>query len=118
LFHDLVPAATLLAPAQHWCRELDHPAYDCLNLALAERRSAVMLTQGQRLLRKVQEVPQASGLAMALDSLELSSQEGWSFQEHQPDRPHHRLTSGGIESGSLLLQKALQVSPEPWVREE
>lgn len=72
LFHDLVPAAALLNPAQRWCRELDHPAYDCLYLALAERRSAVVLTQDQRLLRKVQSVPKASGLVMALDALELA----------------------------------------------
>jgi predicted nucleic acid-binding protein len=72
LFHDLVPAATLLNPAQRWCQELDHPAYDCLYLALAERRSAVVLTQDQRLLRKLQAVPKASGLVMALDALELA----------------------------------------------
>jgi hypothetical protein len=48
---------------------LDHPATDCLYLALAEQRSAVLLTQEQRLLRKVREVPQAAGLAMAIEEL-------------------------------------------------
>jgi predicted nucleic acid-binding protein len=51
---------------------LDHPAYDCLYLALAELRSAMLLTQDQRLLRKVQEVPQAAALAMAIEELVLS----------------------------------------------
>ena len=69
LFAELVPASVLLSTAQRWCRELDHPAYDCLYLALAEKRSAVLLTQDQRLLRKVQSVPEAVGLAMALEDV-------------------------------------------------
>ncbi|MEB3320022.1 MAG: type II toxin-antitoxin system VapC family toxin [Cyanobium sp.] len=72
LFSDLVPSAALLARAQRWCQLLDHPAYDCLYLALAELRSAVLLTQDQRLLRKVQQVPQAAGLAMAIEQLPLA----------------------------------------------
>ena len=72
LLSELVPAAALLARAQRWCQVLDHPAYDCLYLALAELRSAMLLTQDQRLLRKVQEVPQAAALAMAIEELVLS----------------------------------------------
>ena len=72
LFSELVPSATLLARAQHWCQELDHPAYNCLYLALAELRSVVLLTQDQRLLRKVRAVPQATALAMAIEELVLS----------------------------------------------
>jgi predicted nucleic acid-binding protein len=72
LLSELVPAAALLARAQRWCHVLDHPAYDCLYLALAELRSAMLLTQDQRLLRKVQEVPQAAALAMAIEELVLS----------------------------------------------
>jgi predicted nucleic acid-binding protein len=72
LFSELVPSAALLARAQGWCQMLDHPAYDCLYLALAEQRSAVLLTQDQRLLRKVQQVPQVAGLAMAIDQLVLA----------------------------------------------
>lgn len=34
-FHRLVPATALLARAGHWCRELDHPAYNCLYVAPA-----------------------------------------------------------------------------------
>lgn len=52
LFSERIPAETLLSTAQRWSHELDHPAYDCLYLTLAEQRSAVMLTQEQRLLRK------------------------------------------------------------------
>lgn len=71
LFSELVPSAVLLARAQCWC-QLDHPAYDCLYLALAELRSAVLLTKDQRLLRKVQAVPHAAGLAMAIEQLQLA----------------------------------------------
>ena len=63
-----------LAPSllQSWFRELDHPADDCLDPALVEKCSALLLTQDQRLLRKVLVVPQASGLVMDLGALELS----------------------------------------------
>jgi predicted nucleic acid-binding protein len=67
LFSELVLAAALLSSAQRWCRQLDHPAYDCLYLALAEQRSAVLLTQDQRLLRKLESVPDAADLAMPLE---------------------------------------------------
>ena len=73
LWSELVSAATLLKSAQRWCRALDHPAYDCLYLALAEMRSAVLLTQDQRLLRKLQTLPEAKGLAMAIDALVISA---------------------------------------------
>jgi predicted nucleic acid-binding protein len=52
---------------------LDHPAYDCLYLALAEMRSAVLLTQDQRLLNKLGSLPHAAGLAMAIDALVIAS---------------------------------------------
>ena len=67
LFSELVPAAALLSSAQRWCRQLDHPAYDCLYLALAQQRSAVLLTQDQRLLRKLESMPDAADLAMPLE---------------------------------------------------
>ena len=73
LWSELVPAATLLKSAQRWCCALDHPAYDCLYLALAEMRSAVLLTQDQRLLRKLQTLPDVKGLAMAIDVLVISA---------------------------------------------
>ncbi|MEB3199253.1 MAG: type II toxin-antitoxin system VapC family toxin [Synechococcaceae cyanobacterium] len=67
LFSELVPSAGLLLAAQRWCHELDPPADDCLYLALAEQRSAPLITQDQRLLRKLLESPRAAGLAMGLD---------------------------------------------------
>ncbi len=73
LFSELVTAAPLLSRAEHWCRALDHPAYDCLYLALAEMRSAVLLTQDQRLLKKLEPLPNAAGLARAIEALVISS---------------------------------------------
>lgn len=64
-FHRLVPAAALLARAGHWCRELDHPAYDCLYVALAERENATLITADQRLLRKLEQP--RPGLPAAMD---------------------------------------------------
>ncbi|WP_053068394.1 type II toxin-antitoxin system VapC family toxin [Synechococcus sp. GFB01] len=70
-FHRLVPAAALLARASHWCRELDHPACDCLYVALAEQENATLITADQRLLRKLEE-PRA-GLPAAMDLTSLKA---------------------------------------------
>ena len=64
-FSRLVPSAPLLARAGHWCQQLDHPAYDCLYVALAERERATLITADQRLLRKLELAP--SGLPAAID---------------------------------------------------
>jgi len=40
---------SLLQGALAWCKRLDHPAYDCLYLALARREAAALLTADQRL---------------------------------------------------------------------
>ncbi len=64
-FHRLAPAATLLARAGYWCRELDHPAYDCLYMALAERELATLITADRRLLRKPKQP--RPGLPAAMD---------------------------------------------------
>jgi predicted nucleic acid-binding protein len=64
-FSRLFPASALLARAAHWCRELDHPAYDCLYVALAERERATLITADQRLLRKLHEP--RSGLPAVVD---------------------------------------------------
>jgi predicted nucleic acid-binding protein len=64
-FSRLFPSAALLARAAHWCHELDHPAYDCLYVALAERERATLITADQRLLRKLQQ-PRA-GLPVVID---------------------------------------------------
>jgi predicted nucleic acid-binding protein len=70
-FHLLVPAAVLLARASHWCRELDHPACDCLYVALAEQKNATLITADQRLLRKLEQ-PRPD-LAAAMDLACLTS---------------------------------------------
>lgn len=54
-FSRLFASETLLSRARHWCTELDHPAYDCLYIALAEQQNATLITADQRLLRKLQE---------------------------------------------------------------
>ncbi|MEA5442363.1 type II toxin-antitoxin system VapC family toxin [Cyanobium gracile] len=64
-FSHLAPSQALLARAAHWCVELDHPAYDCLYVALAERERATLITADQRLLRKLQ--PPRPGLPPAID---------------------------------------------------
>ena len=53
-FSRLFPSSALLARAAHWCRELDHPAYDCLYVTLAERERATLMPADQRLLGKLQ----------------------------------------------------------------
>ncbi len=68
LFSELVPAVTLLPAARRWSQWLDHPTYDCLYLALAEARNTRLITQDQRLLRRLGQDPQAAGLAVALDA--------------------------------------------------
>lgn len=50
---DLRPTAPLLARAVDMARRLDHPVYDCVYLALAEREQAAFVTADQRLLRRV-----------------------------------------------------------------
>jgi predicted nucleic acid-binding protein len=42
LFSTLVPAAELLSRARRWCERLDHPAYDCVYVVLAERDDATL----------------------------------------------------------------------------
>jgi len=64
-FSRLFPSAALLARAAHWCHELDHPAYDCLYVVLAERERAILITADQRLLRELQQP--RTGLPVVID---------------------------------------------------
>ena len=50
---ELVPTRTLLAPATRLAIELDHPAYDCVHLALAIETGRRFVTADERLLRKL-----------------------------------------------------------------
>jgi predicted nucleic acid-binding protein len=52
-FKTLVPCAALMAHAMRISAALDHPAYDCFYLALAEELAAEMVTADTRLVRAV-----------------------------------------------------------------
>jgi predicted nucleic acid-binding protein len=52
---ELTPMRSLMEPATHIAIELDHPAYDCIYLALAAERDCPFVTADQRLLRKLDE---------------------------------------------------------------
>jgi predicted nucleic acid-binding protein len=49
---DLEPMRSLLEPATKLAIALDHPAYDCIYLALAEALSCAMVTADEQLYRK------------------------------------------------------------------
>lgn len=50
---ELLPTRSLLEPATRIAIELDHPAYECLYLALAVARDCRFVTADQRFLRKL-----------------------------------------------------------------
>lgn len=50
---ELVPTRPLFAEALRLAIELDHPAYDCIFLALALARDARFITADERLVRKL-----------------------------------------------------------------
>jgi len=52
-FDRLVPTEALLVRAYALAHRLDHPAYDCLYLALAEQEAVSLITEDQRLLKAV-----------------------------------------------------------------
>jgi len=52
---EFVPAHALLEAATRIAIELDHPAYDCLYIALAIARDCRFVTADERLLRKLGE---------------------------------------------------------------
>jgi predicted nucleic acid-binding protein len=54
---DLRPTAPLLPRAMQVARRLNHPVYDCVYLALAEREHATFITADHRLLRRVSAGP-------------------------------------------------------------
>lgn len=49
LFEDMAPAAEHAASALNLALALDHPAYDCFYLALAEVRGATLITADRKL---------------------------------------------------------------------
>ena len=52
-FDALIPLGSLAERAVAISRLLDHPAYDCFYLALAEQRAATLVTADQRLLDRL-----------------------------------------------------------------
>lgn len=66
LLGEVVPSnRNLLQGALSWCKRLDHPAYDCLYLALAQQRNATLVTADQRLLNTLSE--RQPGATIAID---------------------------------------------------
>lgn len=56
---EFVPTHPLLEVATRLAIELDHPAYDCLYIALAVAQDCRIITSDHRLLRKIAESPKA-----------------------------------------------------------
>ncbi len=52
---EIAPTRTLLTAATALAMELDHPAYDCVYLALARERGLKLATADDRLLRKLSQ---------------------------------------------------------------
>lgn len=66
-FDAIVPSAELARRAFAMASELEHPAYDCFYLALAEMRNARLVTANERFLDRLSRTPWkslASGLSM------------------------------------------------------
>jgi predicted nucleic acid-binding protein len=63
---DLIPTRSLLEAALEIAVGLDHPAYDCLYLALAEERDGRLVTADRRLIRRTEESARFRQRVMAL----------------------------------------------------
>ncbi len=68
LFQSLFPSAPLGPRALEISHVLDHPFYDCLYLALAEREQTALLTADDRLATRVADTPWA-GLVRPLTTI-------------------------------------------------
>lgn len=68
---ELVPMRLLLAKSLKLALELDHPAYDCLYLALALARDCRFVTADKRLVNKLcqQDEPRFRASVLALDAV-------------------------------------------------
>jgi predicted nucleic acid-binding protein len=53
LFQEIVPTRRLAPRAAALARELNHPAYDCFYLALAEEQNLPLVTADRRLITRV-----------------------------------------------------------------
>lgn len=53
-FDELVDLQELMPAALAMAHEIDHPVYDCIYVETARRRDGVLVTDDQRLIRKLQ----------------------------------------------------------------
>ncbi|MGE0224924.1 MAG: type II toxin-antitoxin system VapC family toxin [Acetobacteraceae bacterium] len=60
---ELVPMRGLMAHAMRLSLQLDHPAYECMYLALAQARDCAFVTADRRLIRRVR-AEQPAGLVI------------------------------------------------------
>jgi len=65
---ELHPMRALMEPAAQLAIDLDHPAYDCMYLALALHRGGQFVTADERFLNKIRQT--SPGIAHAVQSLE------------------------------------------------
>jgi predicted nucleic acid-binding protein len=117
-FAALVPATELLPRARRWCERLDHPACDCLYVALAERDDATVVTADRRLLGRLTgsgmdrpDVLELADLASiqvmgapSPDSMESWRGCHWQGLPFRPDRwgPRVRPGGGGVEAARAI----------------
>ena len=64
---DLRPSALLVRAALRLSLNLDHPAYDCFYLALAEQEKCPFVTADRKLVNKVRRTAVAGIVTLALD---------------------------------------------------
>lgn len=70
---ELTPTRPLMAAATRIAIELDHPAYDCVYLALAAESDCPFVTADDRLLRKLAQARRRKGLAKAISLAEAAA---------------------------------------------
>ena len=73
---ELSPTRALLEAATRMAIELDHPAYDCLYLALAAERNCRFVTADKRFLRRLGEKRRSRIRARAITLAEAASGSG------------------------------------------
>ena len=66
-----MPTAPLRNRALALAMKLDHPAYDCFYLALAETEQVQMVTTDEHFIRKVQAAGQHRGKLVHLAELQV-----------------------------------------------
>lgn len=74
---ELAPTRSLLEAATLIAIELDHPAYDCLYLAVAVDRNCLFVTADQRLLRKLGERRRSRYSDRVVSLAEAAERDGW-----------------------------------------